>query len=82
MSFTFTANALPWVLPPDAAEGPTLTHLGHRYGNEKLTVRNLKPGKYELKIDGAQRSASSPTGSSPSAWNSRATTRRRSTSRR
>ncbi len=53
VSFTFAANALPWVLPPDAAEGPALTALGHRYGNEKITVRNLKPGKYELKIDGA-----------------------------
>ena len=53
VSFTFAANALPWVLPPDAAEGPVLTALGHRYGNEKITVRNLKPGKYELKIDGA-----------------------------
>jgi hypothetical protein len=53
VSFTFAANALPWVLPPDAAEGPQLTAMGHRYGNEKITVRNLKPGKYELKIDGA-----------------------------
>ena len=52
VSFTLAANALPWVLPPDAAEGPALTALGHRYGNEKVTVRNLKPGKYELKIDG------------------------------
>jgi lysophospholipase L1-like esterase len=51
ISFTFAANALPWVLPPDAAEGPALTALGHRYGNEKFTVLNLKPGKYELKID-------------------------------
>jgi hypothetical protein len=52
VSFTLAANALPWVLPPDVAEGPTLTHLGHHFGNEKVTVRNLKPGKYELKIDG------------------------------
>jgi lysophospholipase L1-like esterase len=52
VSFTWTANALPWVLPPDALEGAKLTSLGHRYGNEKLTVRNLKPGNYELKIDG------------------------------
>lgn len=53
VSFTLAANALPWVLPPDAAEGPALTHLGHRLSNEKVTVRNLKPGKYDLKIDGA-----------------------------
>ncbi len=49
--FTHQADALPWVLPPDAAEGFELTHAGHRYGNEKLTVRNLKPGKYSVKID-------------------------------
>ena len=52
VSFTFTANALPWVLPTEAAEGYKLTSAGHRYSNEKITVRNLKPGKYELKIDG------------------------------
>jgi lysophospholipase L1-like esterase len=52
VSFTWTANALPWVLPPDALQGVKMTSLGHRYGNEKLTVRNLKPGNYEVKIDG------------------------------
>ena len=52
IAFTFTADALPWVLPPEAAEGATLTHLGHKFSNEKVTVRNLKPGNYELKIDG------------------------------
>jgi len=53
VAFTLDANALPWVLPPDTAEGQTLTHLGHRYSNEKLAVRQLPAGKYELKIDGA-----------------------------
>ena len=52
VSFTLLANALPWVLPTDTAEGQTLTHIGHRNGNEKLTVRQLPVGKYELKIDG------------------------------
>lgn len=52
VTFTFTANSLPWVLPPDAELGYKLTAAGHRYSNEKITVRNLKPGKYELKIDG------------------------------
>jgi lysophospholipase L1-like esterase len=52
LSFTLTANALPWVLPPEAADGVKMTSLGHRYSNEKVTVRNLKPGNYELKIDG------------------------------
>jgi lysophospholipase L1-like esterase len=50
--FTLTANALPWVVPADAAEGYKLTHAGHKLSNEKLSVRNLKPGMYELKIDG------------------------------
>jgi lysophospholipase L1-like esterase len=52
VSFTFAANALPWVLPADAAEGFRLTKAGHRYSNERFTVLQLKPGKYELKIDG------------------------------
>ena len=51
VSFTFAAERLPWVLPADAAEGYKLTHAGHHYSNEKVTVRGLKPGKYNLKID-------------------------------
>ena len=51
ITFICEANALPWVLPPDATLGCTLTHLGHHYSNEKITVGNLKPGKYELRID-------------------------------
>lgn len=50
--FTHTATALPWVLPPDAAEGYALAKAAHRFSVEKLTVRNLKPGNYEVKIDG------------------------------
>lgn len=53
VSFTLLANSLPWVLPPDTAEGQTLMHLGHHYSNEKITVRQLPVGSYELKIDGA-----------------------------
>ncbi|MES2571264.1 MAG: hypothetical protein V4710_14560, partial [Verrucomicrobiota bacterium] len=52
ISFTFTAKSLPWVLPDDAAEGLKLTRAGHKLGSEKFTARNLKPGQYELKIDG------------------------------
>lgn len=52
VSLTFTANSLPWVVPTEAAEGYKLTHAGHRYSNEKFTVRSLKPGKYDLRIDG------------------------------
>ena len=50
--FSFTAKALPWVLPPEAALGYRLISAGHRYSMEAFTARNLKPGKYELKIDG------------------------------
>jgi len=52
VSFTFTAAALPWVLPADATPGYVLTHAGHHYSNESIAARGLKPGKYELKIDG------------------------------
>ncbi len=54
VTFTALENALPWVLPPDAAEGVQLTALGHRYSNEKLTVLQLPKGKYQLSIDGAE----------------------------
>jgi hypothetical protein len=50
--FTFTAAALPWVLPPDAALGYELVHAGHHYSNEAIAARGLAPGRYELKIDG------------------------------
>jgi hypothetical protein len=49
---TVKSNALPWVLPADAAEGYRLVHAGHRMSNEKFTVRNLSPGSYEVRIDG------------------------------
>ena len=50
--FTFTAKALPWAVPPEAAPGYELLHAGHHYSMEAFTARNLKPGRYELKIDG------------------------------
>lgn len=52
IAFTFTGNALPWVLPPEAALGYKLTAAGHRNSGEVFAARGLKPGKYELKIDG------------------------------
>ena len=52
VAFTQLANSLPWVLPPDTAEGQMLALTGHRNSNEKLIVRQLRLGKYELKIDG------------------------------
>lgn len=52
ISFTFAAESLPWVLPPEASEGFKLTSAAHRYSNEKLVVNALEPGKYEIRIDG------------------------------
>jgi lysophospholipase L1-like esterase len=52
VAFTFTAQALPWVLPEDAAVGVKLTKLGHRLSAERLQVLGLKAGKYRLSIDG------------------------------
>jgi lysophospholipase L1-like esterase len=53
LSFVFTAQALPWVLPPEASAGFELTKAAHRLGNEQLQVAGLAPGKYEVRIDGA-----------------------------
>jgi lysophospholipase L1-like esterase len=52
LTFDFTSESLPWVLPPEAAEGYKLTHAGHHLSNEKVTVRDLPAGDYLLKIDG------------------------------
>ncbi len=52
LSFVFTAQALPWVLPPQASLGFELTKAAHRLGNEQLQIAGLPPGKYEVRIDG------------------------------
>ena len=52
LAFTFAAESLPWVLPPEAALGYKLTKAGHKLSNERLRISGLAPGKYELKIDG------------------------------
>ena len=56
ITFTFTAKSLPWVLPPEADEGRKLIAAAFKkppkLNSEKLAVRGLPPGKYELKIDG------------------------------
>ncbi len=54
LRFNFKANALPWVLPAEAATGYQLTKAGHKLSNERLVVRGLAPGKYGLKIDGVE----------------------------
>jgi hypothetical protein len=53
LSFVFTAQSLPWVLPPEASAGFQLTKAAHRLSNEQLQVAGLEPGKYEVRIDGA-----------------------------
>jgi len=56
ISFTFTAKSLPWVLPPEADEGRKLITSAFkkppRLSSEKLSVRGLAPGNFDLKIDG------------------------------
>jgi lysophospholipase L1-like esterase len=52
LSFTFKANSLPWVLPPDASLGYAISKSGHKLSNERVRVVGLKPGKYDLLIDG------------------------------
>ncbi|QDT31765.1 SGNH/GDSL hydrolase family protein [Thalassoglobus polymorphus] len=52
ISFQWEADSLPWVLPEEAAQGVRLTRLGHRLSGEMLEVHGLKPGKYDLLIDG------------------------------
>jgi len=52
LSFVFTAESLSWVLPPEASLGFDLTRAPHRLSNEQLQVAGLKPGKYEVRIDG------------------------------
>jgi len=53
LSFLFTAESLPWVLPPEASLGFQLTRAAHRLSNEQIQVAGLEPGKYEVRIDGA-----------------------------
>ena len=52
LRFSFSAQALPWVLPEDAAEGFAQAHAGARLSRETLLVEGLSPGRYDLRIDG------------------------------
>lgn len=52
VSFTWTAESLPWVLPEEAQLGVKLTKLGHKLSKESLEVHGLSLGRYELSIDG------------------------------
>jgi len=51
VSFRWSADALPWVLPEAAAAGAKLCRLGHRMSREALEVHGLAAGQYELLID-------------------------------
>ena len=52
ISFVFTADSLPWVVPEEAQLGYRIADAGHRLSRETLRVTGLTPGKYYLKIDG------------------------------
>ena len=52
LSFTWTADALPFVVPDAAKAGAKMLHLGHRFTREALTVNGLAAGDYDLLIDG------------------------------
>ncbi|MCA9053924.1 MAG: SGNH/GDSL hydrolase family protein [Planctomycetaceae bacterium] len=54
ITFTFAAEALPWVLPEEARLGGKLTRMGHRLGKESLEIHGLPAGQYALVIDGAE----------------------------
>jgi lysophospholipase L1-like esterase len=52
LAFTWTAEALPWVLPAEARLGVEMTRLGHRASREALEIHDLPAGDYRLTIDG------------------------------
>ncbi len=54
MSFTWTAESLPWVVPAEAAVGVELAKIGHKLGSESLQIAGLEPGRYSLSIDGVE----------------------------
>jgi lysophospholipase L1-like esterase len=52
ISFTFTADSLPWVVPEEAHLGYRIADAGQKMSRETLRVTGLTAGKYYLKIDG------------------------------
>lgn len=52
VSFTWSADSLPLVVPEEAQAGAKLLRLGHRASREALVVTGLPAGEYELLIDG------------------------------
>ncbi|MBX3442573.1 MAG: hypothetical protein KF774_09195 [Planctomyces sp.] len=54
VSFTWTAESLPWAVPEEAALGAELTNLANRWNAETLEVQGLGAGTYALTIDGEE----------------------------
>jgi lysophospholipase L1-like esterase len=52
ISFTFTADSLPWVVPAQADLGYRISDAGRKMSRETVRIVGLKPGNYELRIDG------------------------------
>ena len=52
IGFTFSADSLPWVVPAEAALGYRISGAGRKMSRETIRIVGLKPGKYELRIDG------------------------------
>jgi len=52
ISFTFTANSLPWVVPDEAELGYRITDASHKMSRETIRITGLRPGWHLLRIDG------------------------------
>ncbi|KAA5543091.1 SGNH/GDSL hydrolase family protein [Roseiconus nitratireducens] len=51
IEFTFHAESLPWVTPPETEVAAKMLKLDHRFSREGLQVHGLPQGKYKLSID-------------------------------
>lgn len=52
LSFELLGTSLPWVLPPEAAQGQELARADQILNGQRLRVYGLEPGRYDLLIDG------------------------------
>ena len=52
VTFSWEADGLPWVTPPETQTAVKLLNLGHASSRESLEVHGLAPGDYDLLIDG------------------------------
>ncbi len=51
IEFSFEANSLPWVVPPEASLGYKLAGAGSELSRETIRISGLPPGQYALSID-------------------------------